>query len=200
MKIHTFGDSHSRFGWDCIKKQNIEIHHIGAKLAFSIGSRKEKLLCLENYEIENGDTIVFSFGEIDCRCHVHKHAIHGKTYKNVIDDIVNNYIDAVNIITLNSGLKFKNICIYNIVPPTEKHNIKENKRYPHLGSDQERKSYILYFNKKLKEKCNENNWIFVDVYDKYCDNNGFLRKDLSDSKVHIQNPIFLEEYIIKYLQ
>ncbi len=52
------------------------------------------------------------------------------------------------------------------------------------------KKYVLYFNKKLKEYCINYNYIFFDIHDKYIDNDGFLRKDLSDNIVHI-NMVFL---------
>ena len=53
--------------------------------------------------------------------------------------------------------------------------------------------------KGVKEKCKENNWIFFDVYDSYCDNNGYLSKNLSDGNVHIKNGIFIKKFIIDYL-
>ena len=71
--------------------------------------------------------------------------------------------------------------------------------YPFLGTDEERKTYVLYFNKKLKEKCIEKNYIFFDVYDNYCDDNGYLIKDLSDGGVHISNGYYIREFIYKFL-
>ena len=71
----------------------------------------------------------------------------------------------------------------------------ENPEYPYLGSDEERKNYVLYFNKKIREKCIEKNYIFFDIYDKYIDENGFLRKDLSDGNVHIGNGVYINNFI-----
>jgi hypothetical protein len=53
---------------------------------------------------------------------------------------------------------------------------------------------VLYFNEKIKEKCIENNYIFFDVYDKYTDENGFLRKDLSDGNVHIRDGVHISNF------
>ena len=193
--IHTFGDSHSTFGWRKLKK--VVGHHLGAVLCYSFGNENLKRCNISNFNIKNGDSVVFCFGEIDCRCHIKKHINNENTYQHIIDNIVSKYIKAIQLNIKKCKVKLKNICIYNVVPPIEKHNTKENRKYPFLGSDQERKSYTLYFNKKLKEKCNENNWIFVDVYDKYCDDNGFLRKDLSDGNVHIKNEKYLKEFALK---
>ena len=64
-----------------------------------------------------------------------------------------------------------------------------------MGTNEERKQYALYFNKKLKEKCIENNYIFFDIYNNYIDENGFFRKDLSDDNVHISNGIYISNFI-----
>lgn len=90
------------------------------------------------------------------------------------------------------------VCVYNVVPPIQKHNTLENKEYPFLGTDEERKSYVLYFNKKLKTLCSKYNYIYFDVYDKYTDENGFLNKTLSDQVVHIANGCFIKEFIEKF--
>ncbi len=117
----------------------------------------------------------------------------------IIDDLIYNYIDAIKNNLYNCKIKLKHICIYNVVPPVNKYNTQENKDYPYLGSDEERKQYVLYFNKCLKKKCQENNWIFFDVYDYYIDNNGFLNKEFSDGHVHIKNGRFLKKFIDNYL-
>ena len=89
----------------------------------------------------------------------------------------------------------KNICIYNVVPPIQRYNTIENPEYPYIGTDEERKQYVLYFNQVLKKKCLENNFIFFDIYNQYTDENGYLRKNLSDGNVHIQNGIHLIQFI-----
>jgi len=160
MVIHTFGDSHSSNGWD----SNIEKHHLGPILAYSLGKEKLNRCNISNYNIKNGDTIIFCFGEIDCRCHVHKHINQTFTYENIIDDIILNYFETIKLNVTVSQLNFKNVCVYNVVPPV-KNPIKFYdafgiEPFPHLGSCEERKKYTLYFNKKLKEKCLENNYIF----------------------------------------
>ena len=154
---------------------------------------------LEKYNIKDNDTVVFCFGEIDCRCHIHKHITNVKSYKMIIDEIVDNYIHAIKINLENCKAKLKNICIYNVVPPFQAYNRVGNHEYPFIGSDEERKKYVLYFNKCLKEKCKGNNWIFFDVYHSYCNSNGYLSKELSDGSVHIGNGIFIKKFIIDYL-
>ena len=190
MSIHTIGDSHSCNGWTGI----IE-HHLGPVLCYSFGKEKLNRCDIRNCNIKDGDTIVFSFGEIDCRCHVHKYITDTITYEDIINNIVDNYFDAIALNISITQIKFKNVCVYNIVPPIQKYNTCENPEYPYLGTDEERKNYALYFNKKLKEKCIDKEYIFFDIYDKYIDENGFLRKDLSDNNVHIRNGVYISNFI-----
>jgi len=184
--IHTIGDSHSMNGWS-----GVIIHHLGPVLCYSFG---KKVWDIRNFNIQHGDTLIFCFGEIDCRCHIHKHITPTKSYQCIIDEIVDNYFNAIYKMISASQLKLK-ICVYNVVPPIQKYNTKENPAYPYLGSDEERKQYVLYFNKKLKEACVQTKCIFFDVYHKYTDENGFLKKELSDGNVHIGNGIHLSHFI-----
>ena len=196
MIIHTIGDSHSQFGdVGYTLSQLVLVRHLGPILCYSFGNEILNRCDIRNFNIQNGDTIIFCLGEIDCRCHIHKHITETMTYQQIIDSIVEKYFEAIKVNIVTSNLKLKHICVYNIVPPIQKENTPEDHDYPFLGSDEERKKYVLYFNKKLKEKCTENNYIFFDIYDKYTDENGFLRKDLSDDRVHIKDKTYILQFI-----
>jgi len=190
MTIHTIGDSHAANGWS-----GIVPHHIGARLCYSFGRDKGNLFDIHSLNIKDGDSVIFCFGEIDCRCHIHKHITDTNTYENIINNVVDNYFEAIQIKISSLEVTLKNVCVYNVVPPIEKYNTYEQQGAPFLGTDEERKNYVLYFNKKLKEKCNEYHYVFFDIYDKYVDDHGFLRKDLSDNNVHIRNGVYITNFI-----
>jgi len=194
MQIHTIGDSHCRFAL-----YGIIQYHIGPVLCYSFGKEKLARCDIRNFNIKDGDTIIFCLGEIDCRCHIHKHITETTTYQDIINNIVDNYFEAIQLNISISQIKLKNVCVYNVVPPIQKYNTLENPDYPYLGTDEERKQYVLYFNQKLKEKCIEKKYIFFDIYNNYIDENGFLRKDLSDGNIHIGNAIYISEFINNHL-
>lgn len=204
IRIHTFGDSHSEFGWNKITNPMIQIicHHLGPKLMFSFGRDGTNLLDikLKKYNVRENDHVCFSFGEIDCRCHIQKYISVKNNYMQIIDNLVDKYFEKIK----ESVSNYKNIqcCIYNIPPPIQKHTTIEFSKLPFLGTDEERKTYVKYMNNILKKKCQELKFIFINIYDDYCDENGYINKQYNDkthSGVHIDDPIFLEQFLIKNL-
>lgn len=187
MKIRTFGDSHSVNGWPYYVVNN----HLGPTLAYSFGRDKLNRLDITKYEVNEGDHLVFCFGEIDCRCQVNKR---GGDYTQTISSIVYEYVDAVkqNIDKLNKDV---NVWLYNVVPPATKGTFAENDEYPIIGTDEERKEYVEYFNKGLRMYANYEGWNFFDVYDNYTNDNGMMKWELSDGNVHIGNGIYIEQFI-----
>lgn len=210
MGIHTFGDSHagetgqadvniglSGFSDKC--KSNgwplsVKHHHLGAVICNSFGTKGLKLVDVSNFDLKEGDTLVFSFGEIDCRCHVYKHVSESKTYKDVIDRLINNYFNAIKANLDRLKVNLKNVCVYNIPPPSKKHDCPEIDT-PYVGTDEERRLAYLYFNKLLNEKCQEHKYIFIDIYDKYTNEEGFIIRDITDGWVHIEDGTHLQEFL-----
>lgn len=190
MVIHTVGDSHSYFGWDF---DGVTPHHVGPRLCYSIGRDG---INLSSYSIKEHDTVIFSFGEIDCRCHVHKYITAETDFRAVIDPIVERYIEKIKAAT--SSLTNVQVGIYNVVPPVQKHTSQENPHFPFLGTDQDRLAYTRYFNSRLAECCAANGFLFVDIFDKYSDADGFLNHAFSDGIVHIKNNCFLREFLMTH--
>jgi hypothetical protein len=52
-------------------------------------------------------------------------------------------------------------------------------------------------NKKLSFECKQHGFIFIDLFNKYSDKDGFLRKDMSDGGPHIKNIEPLVDFIYK---
>lgn len=200
--IHTVGDSHCYAGWENVQLDNVKIyvHHLGAITCSSFGIKKFELYNIKDANVQENEVVCFILGEIDCRTHLSKHK---ENYKEIIDKIVENYF---NTIKLNVD-QYKNltVMVQSIVPPAKKKSyltdaiIEIEKQYgtPTLGEDNERKVYVQYMNKKIKENCVKYNYIFFNLYDEYSDNDGFLNSSLSDGNVHIKDTKFLEEKLKK---
>jgi len=202
--FHTFGDSHCWKGWESIK--GVQIHWLPGKLCHSFGRDKLSLLNIRNYGVQEGDSVLFSFGEIDCRCHVHKYITETRSYRDVIDELVRNYFVAIDE-NVKQYSKL-NVFVY-FTPPgdvTLAHTEQEIRRFidikvgpmeetkfPWLGSNADRKSYYDYFYSKLKEHCDRYGYRMFDVYHKYSDDRGFLNSEYSDKTVHVKDPVFLLE-------
>ena len=199
--FHTFGDSHAREPWNNIPKNyNIKINHIGALLCYSFGNEVLNRINISDpkYNVKEDDYVCFSLGEIDCRCHVHKHidSHKKKKYKTIINELVENYMKAINI----NKSKFKNIniCVLSLPPIIDKNFIEENKKFPFLGTNGQRRAYICFFNEQLKLKCIENNFIFLNIYKYYLDENKFLKEELRGKNVHIGDPKYLLQVMNKF--
>ena len=100
--IHTIGDSHSENGWNGVVK-----HHLGPLLCYSFGKEKLYRCDIRKFNIKDGDTIVFCLGEIDCRCHINKHITNTTTYQDIINNIVDDYFDAIELNVSISQKKLK---------------------------------------------------------------------------------------------
>ena len=194
ITIHTIGDSHAQIPWEKIKhpKIKININNLGARLMYRVG-RDQSLINLTKFKVKNGEIVIYCFGEIDCRCHVWKYRSEG--YKNIIDDLVDKYMGSIR--TNTGNLPNLTICIYNVVPPIKKeeHLHNEVPELPFSGSNETRKKYVNYMNEKLLQKCGEMGFVFFNVYENYCDEEGFLNFNLSDKNVHIGEPKHIIAYI-----
>ena len=193
--IHTFGDSHCVAGW--INIPGVKIHHIGPMLAHSFGNKPNKLHRLRKSGVTNDDVVVFCFGEIDCRCHVKKHISKERSYESVIDEIVANYLLAIQSKTkLLPGLK---VCVYNIAPAVHKETAREFSQHPYVGTDEERRTYVEYFNACLRQRCPEFGFVFFDIYDQCVDEEGFLLQEISDHVCHVVDETIIGGFLKKVL-
>ena len=188
--FHTFGDSHSRFAWERIP--GIATHHIGPLLCYSFGKDPSRINVADpKHEVKDGDSVCFCLGEIDCRNHLYKHTTLQRASVD-IEAIVSAYMDAIKAAC--SSFKDLRVHVYSVTP-TVPGGRGYNHEYPHLGDDDTRRLFTYLFNHHLREQCPRNGYVMVDVYDKYKDNDGYLKYELSDGSVHIDNPVHIREFL-----
>jgi len=136
--VHTFGDSHCNGAFGSFRK--IKRHHLGAILCYSFGRDKLNRLNIKDYNVKENDICIFSFGEIDCRCHIKKHITEEKSYQNIIDEMIKNYFIAIDL----NVKQYNNIIVYvyNVIPVPQVFNTWIDDGYPFIGSDKDK---ILYY-------------------------------------------------------
>jgi len=164
---------------------------------------RDKNIIINKYSIDNHDYVCFCFGEIDCRAHINKF----KEWKVTIDNLVKEYFVAISENVKNLNVK---VCVYNAVPQLQreleefnwikKWEMEDPVTRSTRGTDEQRKQYTIYMNKKLKEYCEKYNFIFFDIYERYVDELGYLNKLYHDNNCHIKDPIFIREKILEIIK
>lgn len=189
-KIFVVGDSHCRYGWE-----NIIFNWLRGRTCYRFGKKNLDDFnirhLVQNFGLSNEDIIIFTVGEVDCRCHVHKHVTESRSYKDVINDLIINYMEAVHLLIKDVGLKLY-VYIYNVVPPRKSSYDPER---PIMACKEDRLKFVKYFNEKLKEECSKNGFGFFDIYNKYADEDGYLIYEFSDGFHHIENGKYITEFI-----
>lgn len=186
IRLYTLGDSHA---WHCwLNIPWVETTHLGPMTMYIFGNAKT----IVANKIPEGKPYCLSYGEVDCRYHVFRH----QPWKDTIDELVKNYL---KIIDLNAEIN-PNVFLFNVVPPPRRDHLENpegNTAFPFYGSDAERLQYANYMNTLLKS---QDKYPVIDIYNLYCDKDGFLNMEQSDGHVHIKGEQPLMEYVDKILK
>jgi len=177
IKIYTLGDSHSWHAW--LNIPEVTVKTIGPMTMHGMATGSSFGL----KEIPKGSYLICCWGEIDCRCHVHNH----QPWQECINKLVEGYLEKIK-----EFAKDYKVILFNVVPPPKAEKVVEKwggKDFPFVGSNEVRLQYVKYMNKKLKES----GYPFIDVYDHYCDEDGFML----DGNVHIKDEQPLIDWLTK---
>ncbi len=190
--IYVIGDSHSNtFCIGSGQSPKVRTLNIGPRTLHSVGINGFEMGFDDYYiprnEVQREGLWVLAFGEIDCRCHIWKQINeNGRDEDEVLATVVNNLFDVME------KSQHQDFGVMSIVPAIRYFGgnydpSRFQEQYPVIGPDEDRLRYVLKLNKMLKTKCEENEMIYVDVHSLYCDEDGYLIKELSDGEVHITN-------------
>jgi len=231
--IHIFGDSHSRiYSSPYLSNYICSVYYTGPITMHRIGRDKPTLQQLKDMsktyyneylpkakmeyqhmqypasdEIKPNDIVIFVFGEIDIRNHYAKQIEKGRNPKDVLEGLVNAYIETV----LQNREKTANVKfgVQSINPPVDEKNLKESiKEYPIQGTIEQRIEATQQINTLLKQRCQENNLLFIDTATYYQNDDSPFPKNGVNSEcklyeldarikdnnvhVHIENPEGIE--------
>lgn len=168
--IHVIGDSHtSVFGrTDEVLRQAIwkslgpfRIMHLGPITAYNV---KEKQAAHDAArQVPDGDPVLFSFGEIDCRCMVGR----AEDPEENINTITQRYFDFI------LSQPNRNVILMNPTPCLVEEPFKdwfaqpENKDiwFSTRGTLEERNSYKMKFAEACRDFCSANGFKYIDCWD-----------------------------------
>lgn len=192
--IHTIGDSHCQNGWRDLHLPmlKIKMNWQGPKTMHGVATNGLKNLA-KACDVGDGEIVVFSYGEIDCRCHIHKHGGIASA-----QELAEKYLDAVaSCRELHGGNPI--VWIQGIIPPPRKAEGKDNPNMPFEGTDEERLAYTNAMNVALISGCVSRGFIFIDLPREYADDVGFLDHSKSDGHVHIGSSDGLAKLVCELL-
>lgn len=192
LRLHTVGDSHSLYPWSAVRLPWLEVvcHHLGARLMYSFGRDRGRLVDLRRLGVADGEAVVFCFGEIDARYHVGRYVAGGEAVIDVCNRLLRGYVEAVEEVTTGYG---RLTVMLNALPPPRRY--KAPSRFFWTGTDLERQTYFRTLNVGLRVVCATRGWWFVDAWKPTADADGFLRDDVSDRKTHVIDPAPLEAWL-----
>lgn len=181
IKLHTFGDSHSHWNIKILNQTQHDVillpHPFYGKTLHGIITLGKNGIDFSRYNIDKFSIVMFNFGEIDSRNHLHKFLSVG--IYSEIKRLVSEY---EKLILLNLELVPEaEIWIGGLVPP------KENPLAAHLGSNQERLLYNRLLNDEIFRMAKQNQFVFLDNFKDYANEYGFLNSSISDGHIHIKD-------------
>jgi hypothetical protein len=196
QQIFAIGDSHTIFFYNSIKikehwffscnlpltiftllNNNLNIYNIGN----IIGNGHEL------YNIKENDFVLMYFGFNDMQRNIKLH--YDNNWQEGISFLINKYIEFM----LTIKIKYNIIPIIPSIYPNPRPDAKGQNP---LGTYVERQMYTIYANNILKELCNNNNIIYFDIYDIITDENGFIKENITEDKIHLDyNNKELREFI-----
>jgi hypothetical protein len=134
---------------------------------------------ITKFDVRPGDWICFSFGEIDCKCHVNRYITSDTTFEQVIQKLVDTYMAGIALNT--AQVPGVHVAVFMI--PPEVPLVQE----PHFaGTPEERAANTRYMNQLLKCACASHGYVFIDAYDHYVTEDGFMNMSLSDNICHLK--------------
>ena len=177
-KVHVIGDSHSHFSFTGV--ENCIIHWLGPITMHRVGKKGLRLIDVRKFDIKEGDTVIFVFGEIDVRCHIGKQRdLRHRNVEHIIENLVQNYIKTL----LDNRNLFTHLhyVVCSVLPPT---NQSYNPQLPIHGSLQDRIFFTNRLNRRLHEAATAVGLHFLEIPKAYAIGEGYLDPLLSDG-VHI---------------
>jgi len=191
--IYIFGDSHAKFSFKDLQQPHINCYEVSITM-HRVG-RDQIIPNFNNLCHDENSILIFSHGEVDCRCHIMRQILLGREENEIMNELVQNYFDAIR----KNVTKYKAIIVTGIIPPAEKEEYERingaiTHEFPFIGTNEERARFTEKMNYLIKDHCTGSQFHYFYPYTDYVRPNGCLKYELSDRCVHIgDNSIVLYE-------
>ena len=200
MKIYTIGDSHCL---SYMKSQYVtKVHWIGPVTMHRVG---RDIINFQNFgcdpigagyhivSVPTDGIVIASFGEVDIRNHIINQISLNTTEDDVINILITNFINALILNKQN----YKYIAVPSIVPTTRQ---SDSNYVPENITDIDRIRYTKKINKILSNELSKHNMYFLNLYDHYVDNEGFLKAELRDDSIHIIHTNYMDTKLLEMIE
>ena len=205
--IHCIGDSHSAVfsgeemmqpEWPVLASNTLPYfmsYRLGPATAYQLETKKYLIDSVINQHYNDGDSLLFCFGEVDIRAHLIKQMeLQNKSINEIVKECVDRYFNVI--------MSYKNSGINCIVwgPIASWH---ESRLYhgPSFGTCIERNTVTKEFNRYIEELCSLYNvgfvTIFYDMIDENLETNTYYLDTWPGSNMHLSQtsmPIILERF------
>jgi len=197
QKIFTIGDSHSIFFY---KSKKIIALWGGSKHEFPLTIYKLSKSFLEicdvpkilgrgheKNEIKENDFVLFNYGSNDMQKNIY---LYGRDdWKNSVKSLMIEYTELI----FDYKKKNKFIPIISSIYPNP---LLESEGQNTYGTAEERNMYIKFANFVIKNICNENNILYLDIYDFIADEKGFIKREYSNDFIHLDpDNVLVRNYV-----
>lgn len=184
--LYVYGDSHAHFNMTGYPLPHVLLHTNSITM-HRVGRDREILRC-DPSAIQRGDTCLFFYGEVDCRCHIGRQLAVGRPLHEIVDQLVESYLQTIS--RLFSSHPAHQIIIGFITPPVRKEDHEARHGpithdFPMIGTDQERAHFTRQMNEALRVACLTRHYVFLDLTSLYADAEGMLYVEKSDYNCHI---------------
>ena len=184
--VYVVGDSHSL---SFRNTRSFLVKHIGPATAYKLRFKEnrtrsnEQLFSIIKKINKKRNLVLLVFGEVDCRIHIYNNARKkNRSIGSLIDDTVSGYGEVLKLLTVDSV----DFVVCGVPPANTQGNVYH---FPYYAAPQEQRDIKKAFNEKLKDFCRDNGYKYLDLFNKFSDENGFILEQYKRDDVHLGNKI-----------
>ncbi len=184
--IHCIGDSpvYVFTGVDTIGGNDIlldfKTYRLGPHTAYNAITKWDIIESFLKNSVKPSDSVMFCFGEIDCRVHLQKQS---ELQKRPLEDVVSECVQRYFAVFEKAKHYGHQLLAWN-VPASSLNNVGYGE-YSTYGNCKQRNEVISLFNKHLKRLCEKNGVIFISIFDKLVDDDGLTNPLYYMDSIHL---------------